>query len=92
MAEGAIDSAVAARSLAVDEISMVHLKQCHDQHVLRSVSSGNVNWQRIGNVLNDLGYRGPVLFEVASSSGVWQHMSTSLDYLAEIEFVLHSEP
>ena len=84
MAEESIDLATAARSLSLDEVSMVHLKQCRENCVLPSLSDGGVNWGRIGQVLNDMKYDGPALFEVDSTSDVWHRIKASQEYLAHV--------
>ncbi|HIE96301.1 MAG TPA: hypothetical protein EYG03_26340 [Planctomycetes bacterium] len=82
MTEGSIDLASATRSLSLAEVSMIHLKQCRDDIVLTTVSEGGVDWRMIGQILNEMEYRGPALFEVDSKSDVWQRIQASQEYLA----------
>lgn len=89
MIEDTIDIASAANCLSLDEISMIHIKQCRHQCVLPDVSAGSVDWQTVGDVLNRKAYRGPMLFEIASTSDIWAQISASVNYLAENQFVLN---
>ena len=88
MTEDTIDLASAVNCLSLDEISMIHIKQCRHQCVLPNVSAGSVDWKTVGDLLNKKAYRGPMLFEIASSPEVWTQISASRDYLAENQFDL----
>jgi sugar phosphate isomerase/epimerase len=91
MAEPGIDVAAAVASLLVEEISMVHLKQCRDGSILPNVSDGELNWKIAGKALADIGYCGTSLFEVASSSDVWGQLENSRKYLEKIGLVLSAD-
>ncbi len=76
-----IDPLEATKSLATDEISMVHFKQRVDGRIATAVCDGDVNWDKQLAALHDAGYAGPFLFEVASHKKLWEYLAGSREYL-----------
>lgn len=70
--------------VAVNRLSMVHLKQRVDGAISPRLVPGDVDWPRQLSLLNSAGYTGPFLFETAPSEDVWECLRDSRDYLASI--------
>ena len=69
------------RSLNVHELSMVHFKQRLQGKFLDSVCDGDIDWSEQLGALAQIGFCGPALFEIESSSNVWQRLEASRRYL-----------
>jgi sugar phosphate isomerase/epimerase len=72
------------KSLPVEWLSMVHLKQRVAGSISTRMEPGDVDWPQQIQLLNHAGYEGPYLFETAPSNDVWQCLTDSRQYLAEI--------
>lgn len=70
--------------LHVDWLSMVHLKQRVNGTVSTRFEPGEVDWEQQLTVLDQDGYAGPLLFEIAPSTDVWECLEESSRYLAEL--------
>jgi sugar phosphate isomerase/epimerase len=71
-------------SLPVDWLSMVHLKQRVAGSISARLEPGDVDWAQQMASLRFAGYAGPYLFETAPSKDVWQCLTDSRQYLADI--------
>ena len=69
------------RSIPVESLSMVHLKQRCGDSTLPSFTDGNVDWQSQLSILADRNYGGPLLFEIAPSESVWEELAAGLQKL-----------
>lgn len=76
------EPAESLRSLAVEELSMVHIKQTLRGQPLTAVGEGDVDWRAQGQALESLGYDGPALFEIESHREVWRNLAQSREFLA----------
>ena len=69
-----LDLLGAVRSLPMDRVSMLHIKQCVSHadsiRVLSDLSDGLVPWPEVLQVMRDSGYTGPVLLETAPAAGI----------------------
>ncbi|MCH2210300.1 MAG: sugar phosphate isomerase/epimerase [Fuerstiella sp.] len=72
---------VITRSLRSNEISMVHFKQRANGQFLESVDDGDINWSEQLDALAHINFNGVALFEIESSSTVWQSLDSGRDYL-----------
>lgn len=70
--------------LHADWLSMVHLKQRVDGTVSTRFEPGEVDWGQQLMVLDQAGYAGPLLFEIASSTDIRDCLEESSRYLAEL--------
>ncbi len=78
------DPAAVTRMLSADEISMVHLKQRHADELLCTVDDGDVDWPTVCTALNQIGCRGPGLFEITAHADLWDNLEASRDYVRRI--------
>ena len=60
---------------------MVHFKQRLQGRFLDSVCDGDIDWSEQLGALAQIGFCGPALFEIESSSNVWQRLEASRRYL-----------
>jgi len=85
-----LDPGAVTRSLAAEEMSMVHFKQRRDGHVLPRMDDGDIDWREQITFLTSIGYRGPHLFEIRSTDDVWAELATSVEYMRGCGF--NAEP
>lgn len=76
-----VDPLAVTKSLATEEISMVHFKQRVDGRIATAVCDGDVDWDKQLAALHENGYAGPFLFEVASHKKLWEYLAGSREYL-----------
>ena len=69
------------RSIPVESLSMVHLKQRRGNSTLPSFVDGDVDWPPLLRVFVDSNYSGPFLFEIAPSGSVWEELDAGLQIL-----------
>lgn len=78
------DPAEVAASLSAEELSMVHFKQRINGQIHPAVRDGDVDWAKQLALLEQIGYRGPGLFEVESHKHVWEYLAGSTEYLRRL--------
>ncbi len=86
MSPDAPDPNEVTRELQAEELSMVHIKQRSSDGLLENVNAGEIDWSAQCQALNDIGFRQPYLFEVASSRTLWEQLDESLEYLRDAGF------
>lgn len=91
LCESGTTPAAVTASLAADELSMVHVKQLRDGRGLPEVTDGDVDWTAQAKALSDIGYRGPILFEVEPHENVWDNLLSSGRYLRDAGFDIDLE-
>lgn len=69
------------RSIPVESLSMVHLKQRRGDSTLPSFTEGDVDWLSQLSILADRNYGGPFLFEIAPSESAWEELAAGLQNL-----------
>jgi len=69
------------RSLKAHELSMVHFKQRAKEGFLDSLRDGDIDWSEQLGALAQMEFCGPALFEIESSSNIWQCLDASRQYL-----------
>lgn len=82
------DPGAVTRSLAAEEISMVHFKQRRDNAVLSRVDDGDVDWREQAVAFQQIGYQGPYLFEIRSSENLGEEMKASIQYVHDCGFTI----
>jgi hypothetical protein len=65
-------------SLAAVELSMVHFKQRCDGRTDTRVGDGDIDWKTQAELLAQMNYAGPGLFEVTSSEALWDDLEESI--------------
>jgi sugar phosphate isomerase/epimerase len=80
-----VDTAEVTRSLNPDEISMVHAKQ-RSGRPLPSVADGDIDWSAQAAALRQIGYAGPLLFEIEPDTDIWNNFAISRNYLRDCGF------
>lgn len=80
------EPAEATISLSGDDLSMIHFKQRSGGVVQPAVGDGDVNWSTQQAALEEIGYAGPALFEVASGAQLWEALERSEAYLRDCGF------
>ncbi len=65
------------RSLPANAIAMVHFKQRRDGQPLTTVCDGELDWPSQAAALQQIGFSGPGLFEIAPSDSVWDALTES---------------
>ena len=81
-----VDPAGVTASLCADELSMVHGKQRRGDRGLAVVTDGDIDWAAQAAALTNIGYRGPILFEVEPHEDIWQNLDVSCRYLQRAGF------
>lgn len=77
------DPLQALSQMEVGELSMVHLKQVQDTVVLTELMAGEVDWQVHLGQLQQRGYQGPFLFEMAAGPDCWQRLETAQRFMQQ---------
>ncbi len=72
------------RSLPVESLSMVHLKQRRGDSTLPSFAAGDVDWLSLLEVFVHRDYSGPFLFEIAPSPTVWEELDAGIRTLSSL--------
>ena len=80
-----VDPPEITASLKPAELSMVHAKQRSDGP-LTTVAAGDVDWKAQAVALKQIGYGGPILFEIEPHADIWSHLEFSRRYLQEQGF------
>jgi sugar phosphate isomerase/epimerase len=80
-----VDPAVITASLKPAELSMVHAKQ-RSGGPLTTVANGDIDWKAQAAALKQMGYGGPILFEIDSHAAIWSNLESSRRYLQEQGF------
>ena len=71
----------ATAGLAVEELSMLHVKQRHGGTVLPDAGEGDIDWATQFSLLKRAGYQGPVLLEIAPHAQVRANLERSRAYV-----------
>ena len=82
-----VDPSQITASLKPEELSMVHAKQ-RSGGPLHTVTSGDIDWEAQAAALKQIGYGGPILFEIEPHADIWNHLEASRQYLQDTGFRL----
>ena len=80
-----VDPAEITASLKPAELSMVHAKQ-RSGGPLTTVADGDIDWKAQAAALKQIGYGGPILFEIEPHADIWSHLELSRRYLQDQGF------
>ena len=75
------NAAEITKSVPINSLSMVHLKQRRGDSTLTSFAEGAVDWQSLLRHFVGSGYEGPFLFEIAPSCAVWEELAAGIEFL-----------
>jgi sugar phosphate isomerase/epimerase len=76
-----VDCGAATQWLVAKELACVHLKQQIAGRLATVVCDGAVDWADQFQTLRDIGYKGPMLFEIAPDKYVWNNLEISRSYV-----------
>jgi len=71
----------AAQIQDANTIGMMHLKQSVNGDTIDTIADGDVDWTAQVKRVNDLKYKGPILFEVKSTDTLWTKIDEGLKYV-----------
>lgn len=83
LSDEAGDPLEALSQMEISELSMVHVKQVKEAVVLPELVAGEVDWAAQLSQLEQRGYQGPVLFEMAPGPDCWQRLETARTFLQQ---------
>ena len=86
-----VDPTEVTASLSADELSMVHVKQREGERGPAVVTDGDIDWAAQAVALKNIGYRGPILFEVEPHVDIWQNLDASCRYLQRVGFGINRD-
>lgn len=79
---GSCTARQAVRHLYADELGIVHAKQTICGKLAARVQEGDVDWADQIGALDQIGYRGPLHFELPAGEDFWDRLAASREYLA----------
>jgi sugar phosphate isomerase/epimerase len=83
--DNGVDPAQITTSLKPEELSMVHAKQ-RSGGPLHTVTTGDIDWAAQADALKQIGYGGPILFEIEPHADIWINLEASRRYLQDAGF------